>query len=153
VALAVVVAVCRCSTLVVVQSPLAAAVFAAALVVVVAVVFAFHCRFGCGGGVACGAPRARFLLLRAAPRVHPDTRLHTGPLCVVQVFTVNVGCVAPTAPLHRAALVDLYLASDRWTWNDTTGWNDHESGSDPCDDSWTGVSCSPAGDSSGFSIV
>jgi hypothetical protein len=49
--------------------------------------------------------------------------------------------VASMAPDQRAALVDLYIATNGNTWIDKTGWRDHVSGSDPCDDAWFGVEC------------
>jgi hypothetical protein len=54
-----------------------------------------------------------------------------------------VGVVAPTAAAQRAALVDLYIATNGSDWSDgTSGWQDHGTGSDPCDNGWYGVICS-----------
>ncbi len=53
-----------------------------------------------------------------------------------------MGVVAPTAPDQRAALVDLYIATNGSTWKYNTGWSDYASGSDPCDNTWVGVGCS-----------
>ncbi len=47
--------------------------------------------------------------------------------------------MAPAAPDQRAALVDLYIATNGGTWTTNTGWKDYVSGSDPCDTYWTGV--------------
>jgi hypothetical protein len=56
---------------------------------------------------------------------------------------VRVGVVAPTAPGQRAALVELYIATNGSTWSTgKTGWQNHATGSDPCDNSWSGVTCS-----------
>jgi hypothetical protein len=55
---------------------------------------------------------------------------------------VRVGVVAPTAAAQRAALVDLYIATAGSTWSDKIGWANHATGSDPCDNSWSGVACS-----------
>ncbi len=49
--------------------------------------------------------------------------------------------MAPTAPGQRAALVDLYIATNGSTWGANTGWQDYSSGSDPCDNSWFRVTC------------
>ncbi len=56
-------------------------------------------------------------------------------------WRVRVGAVAPTAAAQRAALVELYIATNGSTWSDRTGWQNHTVGSDPCDNSWSGVSC------------
>ncbi len=55
---------------------------------------------------------------------------------------VRVGVVAPTAAAQRAALVDLYMATSGSTWSINTGWKDHTTASDPCDNGWYGVICS-----------
>ncbi len=55
---------------------------------------------------------------------------------------VRVGVVAPTAPAQRAALVELYIATNGSRWDDRRGWQDYSTGSDPCDNSWSGVGCS-----------
>jgi hypothetical protein len=55
---------------------------------------------------------------------------------------VRVGVVAPTAAAQRAALVDLYMATSGSTWSINTGWANHATGSDPCDNGWSGVECS-----------
>jgi hypothetical protein len=56
---------------------------------------------------------------------------------------VRVGVVAPTAAAQRAALVELYIATSGSTWSSgKTGWQDYATGSDPCDNSWSGVTCS-----------
>ncbi len=60
----------------------------------------------------------------------------------VLAWGVRVGVVAPTALNQRAALVELYIATDGSTWNDNIGWQNHATGSDPCDNSWSGVTCS-----------
>jgi hypothetical protein len=62
-------------------------------------------------------------------------------------WCVRVGAVAPTAPDQRAALVDLYIATNGSGWSDRTGWQNYSSGSDPCDDAWSGVMCSGSGGS------
>jgi hypothetical protein len=46
--------------------------------------------------------------------------------------------VALTAPAQRAALMQLYTATNGTTWNNKTGW---QSSNDPCDDGWAGVIC------------
>ncbi len=53
-----------------------------------------------------------------------------------------MGVVAPTAPDQRAALVDLYIATNGSGWGDNYGWQDYASGSDPCENSWVAVTCS-----------
>ncbi len=62
----------------------------------------------------------------------------------VSGWSVRVGVVAPTAAAQRAALVELYIATNGSTWSSggNTGWLNHGTGSDPCDDSWRGVTCS-----------
>jgi hypothetical protein len=60
---------------------------------------------------------------------------------------VGVGVVASTAPDQRAALVELYIATNGSTWSDKAGWQNYSIGSDPCDDSWSGVTCSGSGGS------
>ncbi len=55
---------------------------------------------------------------------------------------VRVGVVAVTAPDQRAALVELYIATGGSTWSTKTGWQNHTTGSDPCDNGWAGVTCS-----------
>jgi hypothetical protein len=75
------------------------------------------------------------------------TRLVThvrGVLGVPPTFewAVRVGVVAPTAPDQRAALVELFIATNGSTWTSKTGWQDYATGSDPCDNSWSGVGCS-----------
>ncbi len=52
-----------------------------------------------------------------------------------------MGVVAPTAPDQRAALVDLYIATNGSAWGANTGWRDYASGSDPCDNRWIGMDC------------
>jgi hypothetical protein len=69
----------------------------------------------------------------------------TAVVRVVSVFMQHAaasrwGAVAPTAPDQRAVLVELYLATNGTIG--TTGWQNHTTGSDPCDDSWSGVTCS-----------
>jgi hypothetical protein len=56
---------------------------------------------------------------------------------------VRVGVVAPTAPDQRVALVELYIATNGSTWDNwgISGWVDHATGSDPCDNGWSGVAC------------
>jgi hypothetical protein len=56
-------------------------------------------------------------------------------------WSVPVGVVAPTAAAQRAALVQLYIATNGNAWRSKTGWQDHTTGSDPCDDDWHGVEC------------
>jgi hypothetical protein len=60
--------------------------------------------------------------------------------------SIGVGVVAPTAAAQRAALVDLYIATNGSTsWTSKAGWQNYGSGSDPCDNSWDGVhQCSGA---------
>jgi hypothetical protein len=53
-----------------------------------------------------------------------------------------MGAVAPTVAAQRAALIDLYLATNGSGWTDKAGWQNYTSGSDPCDNIWSGVSCS-----------
>jgi hypothetical protein len=62
----------------------------------------------------------------------------------VSRWGVRVGVVAPTAAAQRAALVELYIATNGSTWSSggNSGWQNHSTGSDPCDNSWSGVSCS-----------
>jgi hypothetical protein len=55
---------------------------------------------------------------------------------------VRVGVVAPTAADQRAALVELYIATNGSGWSGVTGWQNYGTGSDPCDNSWAGVTCS-----------
>jgi hypothetical protein len=55
---------------------------------------------------------------------------------------VRVGVVAPTAAAQRAALVELYIATNGSGWSGVTGWQNHATGSDPCDDNWSVVTCS-----------
>jgi hypothetical protein len=64
------------------------------------------------------------------------------------------GVVAPTAAAQRAALVDLYLATNGSGWSTNTGWVDYSSevGNDPCDDSWAGLICSGSTGSSDRSV-
>jgi hypothetical protein len=52
----------------------------------------------------------------------------------------RAGAVAPTAPDQRSALVELYIATNGTVGD--SGWQNHSTGSDPCDDSWRGVNCS-----------
>jgi hypothetical protein len=61
---------------------------------------------------------------------------------VLSGWGVAVGVVAPTAPDQRAALVELYIATNGSTWSDKTGWQNYSTGSDPCDNRWSGVTCS-----------
>jgi hypothetical protein len=68
-------------------------------------------------------------------------------------FSVRVGVVAPTAPDQRAALVDLYIATNGSTWKYNTGWQDYASGSDACDSVWYGVDCSGSIGSSNRNVV
>jgi hypothetical protein len=52
------------------------------------------------------------------------------------------GVEAPTAPSQRAALVQMYIATTNGSaWSNRTGWENHGSGSDPCDNSWAGITC------------
>jgi hypothetical protein len=55
---------------------------------------------------------------------------------------IRMGVVAPTSPDQRAALVELYIATNGSTWSTKTGWQNYSTGSDPCDNSWVGVACS-----------
>jgi hypothetical protein len=83
-------------------------------------------------------------------RIRVDARLALSPASVrgglvldmrpAIEWGVRVGVVAPTAAAQRAALVDLYIATDgnAWTFG-KTGWQDHATGSDPCDNGWSGV--------------
>jgi hypothetical protein len=52
-----------------------------------------------------------------------------------------VGVGAPTAANQRAALVELYVTTGGNSWSDKSGWQNYASGSDPCDDNWSGVLC------------
>ena len=46
------------------------------------------------------------------------------------------------ASAQRAALVDLYLATNGPSWKPNTGWADYANASnDPCADGWFGVTC------------
>lgn len=60
-------------------------------------------------------------------------------------WSIRAGAVAPTAPAQRAALVELFIAtngSTSWSIFARTGWQNHTTGSDPCDNAWPGVVCS-----------
>ncbi len=52
------------------------------------------------------------------------------------------GVLAAVPSEERAALVDLYLSTSgpRW-WRNRAGWSSYATASDPCDDSWYGVTC------------
>ncbi len=65
---------------------------------------------------------------------------------------VRVGAVAPVSPNQRAALVELYIATNGSGWTDRTGWQNYSSGSDPCDDSWSGLVCDGSGRSMNRSV-
>ncbi len=53
-----------------------------------------------------------------------------------------MGAVAPAAADQRAALVELYIATNGSSWTvGRAGWQNYLTGSDPCDNSWTGVTC------------
>ncbi len=65
----------------------------------------------------------------------------------VSGWRVAVGVGAPAAPLQRAALVELYIATSGSAWTEKTGWEDYVAGSDPCDNDWSGVTCSGSGGS------
>ncbi len=55
---------------------------------------------------------------------------------------VRVGVVAVTNAAQRAALVDLYLATDGVNWSSNSGWKDNlVVNSDPCNDFWVYISC------------
>ncbi len=56
-------------------------------------------------------------------------------------LSVRVGAAASTDPDQRAALVELYIATNGDEWSDKNGWQDHATGSDPCDNAWFGVEC------------
>jgi hypothetical protein len=66
------------------------------------------------------------------------------PTVVTGIGGIRVGVVATIDPVQRAALVDLYIATDGSMWNVDTGWRDYASGSDPCGIpvGWSGVKCS-----------
>jgi hypothetical protein len=61
--------------------------------------------------------------------------------CQWSAATVLTKVVAPTAPVQRAALVELYIATDGTAWTNRTGWQNHASGSDPCDNGWAAIVC------------
>jgi hypothetical protein len=55
---------------------------------------------------------------------------------------LRVGVVAPTLASDRAALVELYVATGASVWTTKVGWQSYANGSDPCDNTWSGVTCS-----------
>ena len=65
-----------------------------------------------------------------------------------------MGVVAPTAAdqPERAALVELYIATNGSSWTTKTGWQNYSTGSDPCDDNWNGVLCSGSNGTIGRSV-
>jgi hypothetical protein len=87
---------------------------------------------------ACYRDAAAQLVCSQAFCVFADTAFQWG---------VRVGVVAPTTPEQRGALVELYIATNGSNWSSKTGWQDHTAGSDPCDNSWSGVTCSGSGGS------
>jgi hypothetical protein len=56
-------------------------------------------------------------------------------------WSVRVGAAASTDPDQRAALVELYITTNGSGWSDKKGWEGHATGSDPCDNAWSGVTC------------
>jgi hypothetical protein len=65
-----------------------------------------------------------------------------GPLSDVLSWGISVGAVADTTVAQRAALVDLYSATNGDSWICcNTGWQDYATTSDPCEDAWDGVAC------------
>ncbi len=65
---------------------------------------------------------------------------------------MSLTAVAPTAPDQLAALVELYIATKGSTWTNRTGWQNYSTGSDPCDDGWSGLTCSGVGGSANRSV-
>jgi hypothetical protein len=113
----------------------------------------------CGGPVCSCRSLSHTPLRRRAKhhctdRIRVDARLTLSPANARGVVVSDmhpafewgirpVGVVAPTAAAQRAALVDLFIATDGNAWTSgKTGWQDHAAGSDPCDNSWSGVTCS-----------
>lgn len=104
----------------------------------------WHCRDAPTAERASASPRTR----RALPlsdAVAPFNSIWS--LASLSVTGSVAGTVTPiavavTAAAQRAVLVDLYVATNGSGWSLNTGWVDYGSGSDPCDDSWTGVTCS-----------
>jgi hypothetical protein len=73
--------------------------------------------------------------------------LATGSDWIRAGWSARVGVVAPTAPAQRAALVELYIATNGSGWSNRAGWQDYATASDPCDNGWSGVTCSGSGGS------
>jgi hypothetical protein len=77
---------------------------------------------------------------------------HALPLIVAVAerlsHVIRAGAAATVVPAQRAALVDLYVATNGAGWTVNTGWRDYATGSDPCENSWAGVSCSGSAGSS-----
>jgi hypothetical protein len=79
-------------------------------------------------------------------------RIRLGPAAVDEIrhgsaalprWGLPVGAIAPTSAAERAALVDLYLATNGGGWSDRAGWVNYPTASvDPCDAAWSGVVCS-----------
>jgi hypothetical protein len=67
-------------------------------------------------------------------------------------WDLRVGVVAPTAPDQRAALVELYIATNGSSWSDRGGWLNHANGSDPCDNLWSGLVCTGGAGSTNRSV-
>ncbi len=79
--------------------------------------------------------------------------IHLLPPHPASRWSVRLGAVAPTSPAQRAALVELYIATNGSTWSSgKTGWQNHATGSDPCDSGWSGVSCSGSTGSANRSV-
>jgi hypothetical protein len=79
----------------------------------------------------------------ALPTLLPATVSRVGvlPMDPASSWCIRVGAVAPTAAAQRAALVELYIATNGNTWSDNNGWRNHTTGSDPCDNTWSGLTC------------
>ncbi len=69
------------------------------------------------------------------------------------VVHASATALATTPAADRAALIDLYVATNGDHWYDSTGWKDYAIGSDPCDDDWLGVQCSGASGSSDRDVM
>jgi hypothetical protein len=76
--------------------------------------------------------------------LHWRTVAHHAVAASWRVVRLPVGAVAPTAPAQRAALVDFFIATNGTGWTSNGGWVSYATGSDPCDHSWSAVTCSGA---------